>query len=237
MSGDEGGKAGVREVALATARFDGKDPLLKNSNARLGWASDAMAETLRRLDVRFIALTPGASYRGLHDSLVNYLGNRDPQMMVCLHEEHAVGIAQGYAKITEKPMAVAVHSNVGLMHATMAVFNAWCARDPVLILGATGPGDAEERRPWIDWIHTSKDQGALIRHPAVHDQLGPRADKVDDLAPQRLPRLLGRHRRRPARPRGEPEHRAARQHEGPEYAHPHHSMHLSSELAYRFRIS
>ena len=164
MSGNEGGKAGVREVALGTARFDGKDPLLKNSNARLEWASDAMAETLRRLDVRFIALTPGASYRGLHDSLVNYLGNRDPQMMVCLHEEHAVGIAQGYAKITEKPMAVAVHSNVGLMHATMAVFNAWCARDPVLILGATGPGDAEERRPWIDWIHTSKDQGALIRH-------------------------------------------------------------------------
>ena len=123
-----------------------------------------MAETLRRLDVRYIALTPGASYRGLHDSLVNYLGNRDPQMMVCLHEEHAVGIAQGYAKITEKPMAVAVHSNVGLMHATMAIFNAWCGRNPVLILGATGPGDAEERRPWIDWIHTAKDQGALIRH-------------------------------------------------------------------------
>ncbi|HVB90352.1 MAG TPA: thiamine pyrophosphate-dependent enzyme, partial [Beijerinckiaceae bacterium] len=95
---------------------------------------------------------------------VNYLGNRDPQMMVCLHEEHAVGIAQGYAKVTERPMAVALHSNVGLMHATMAVFNAWCGRNPVLILGATGPGDAEERRPWIDWIHTAKDQGALIRN-------------------------------------------------------------------------
>jgi thiamine pyrophosphate-dependent acetolactate synthase large subunit-like protein len=84
-------------------------------------------------------------------------------MLVCLHEEHAVGIAQGYGKITERPMAVALHSNVGLMHATMSVFNAWCARNPVLILGATGPGDAEERRPWIDWIHTSKDQAALIR--------------------------------------------------------------------------
>ncbi|MGE3644567.1 MAG: thiamine pyrophosphate-binding protein [Beijerinckiaceae bacterium] len=151
------------DTPLATARFDGKDPLLKQSNAQIGWASDAMAEMLRRIDVRYIALTPGASYRGLHDSLVNYLGNRDPQMMVCLHEEHAVGIAQGYAKVTEKPMAVALHSNVGLMHATMSVFNAWCARNPVLILGATGPGDAEERRPWIDWIHTAKDQGALIR--------------------------------------------------------------------------
>ena len=164
MSVKDGGTSDTRDTPLATARFDGKDPLLKTSNAQLGWASDAMAETLRRLDVRYIALTPGASYRGLHDSLVNYLGNRDPQMMVCLHEEHAVGIAQGYAKITEKPMAVAVHSNVGLMHATMAIFNAWCARNPVLILGATGPGDAEERRPWIDWIHTAKDQGALIRH-------------------------------------------------------------------------
>ncbi|MDH7796726.1 MULTISPECIES: thiamine pyrophosphate-binding protein [unclassified Beijerinckia] len=159
-------KAGSQKsgVALATARFDDKDTLVRPSNAQMGWASDAMAEMLRRLDLRYIALTPGASYRGLHDSLVNYLGNRDPQMLVCLHEEHAVGIAQGYAKVTEKPMAVALHSNVGLMHATMAIFNAWCARNPIVILGATGPGDADERRPWIDWIHTAKDQGALIRH-------------------------------------------------------------------------
>lgn len=149
---------------FGTARFDGKDALVRSSNAELAWTSDAMAEMLRKLDVRYIALTPGASYRGLHDSMVNYLGNRDPQMMVCLHEEHAVGIAQGYAKVTERPMAVALHSNVGLMHATMAIFNAWCARNPMLILGATGPGDADERRPWIDWIHTAKDQGALIRH-------------------------------------------------------------------------
>lgn len=149
---------------VGAARFDGKDELVRPSNAELGWTSDAMAEMLRRLDVRYIALTPGASYRGLHDSMVNYLGNRDPQMMVCLHEEHAVGIAQGYAKVTERPMAVALHSNVGLLHATMAIFNAWCGRAPMLILGATGPGDAEERRPWIDWIHTAKDQGALIRN-------------------------------------------------------------------------
>ena len=155
---------GGDDLQLGTARFDGKDALVRTSNTELAWASDAMAETLRRLDLRYIALTPGASYRGLHDSLVNYLGNRDPQMMVCLHEEHAVGIAQGYAKITERPMGVALHSNVGLMHATMAIFNAWCARNPMVILGATGPGDSEVRRPWIDWIHTAKDQGALIRH-------------------------------------------------------------------------
>ena len=152
-----------QDAPLGAARFDDKDRLVRPSNARLGWASDAMAEMLRRLDVRYIALTPGASYRGLHDSLVNYLGNRDPKMLVCLHEEHAVGIAQGYAKVTERPMAVALHSNVGLMHATMAIFNAWCGRQPMLILGATGPGEADERRPWIDWIHTSKDQASMIR--------------------------------------------------------------------------
>ena len=134
---------------------------LPGGNALFG--SDVVAETLRALDIPFIALNPGSSYRGLHDSLVNHLGNRAPQMLVCLHEEHAVAIAHGYAKITGRPMAAAVHSNVGLMHATMAIFNAWCDRAPMLVLGATGPVDAPKRRPWIDWIHTARDQGALVR--------------------------------------------------------------------------
>jgi thiamine pyrophosphate-dependent acetolactate synthase large subunit-like protein len=127
------------------------------------WGSDALAEVLGRLGLRYIALVPGSSYRGLHDSLVNYNGNRDPQLLVCLHEEHAVAIAHGYAKVTGRPMAVGVHANVGLMHATMAIYNAYCDRVPMLIIGATGPVDAARRRPWIDWIHTSADQGALIR--------------------------------------------------------------------------
>ena len=89
---------------------------LPAGNALFG--SDVVAETLRALDIPFIALNPGSSYRGLHDSLVNHLGNRAPQMLLCLHEEHAVAIAHGYAKVTGKPMAAAVHANVGLMHAT-----------------------------------------------------------------------------------------------------------------------
>jgi thiamine pyrophosphate-dependent acetolactate synthase large subunit-like protein len=128
-----------------------------------GWGSDVVAETLRALDIPYIALNPGASYRGLHDSIVNYLGNQTPQMLLCLHEEIAVAIAHGYAKVTNKAMAAAVHSNVGLFHATMAIFNAWCDRMPVVILGATGPVDAVKRRPWIDWIHTARDQGAIVR--------------------------------------------------------------------------
>jgi benzoylformate decarboxylase len=128
------------------------------------WGSDVVAEVTRRLDLKYIALVPGASYRGFHDSIVNYLGNSNPQMVICLHEEHAVSIADGYGKVTEKPMAVALHSNVGLMHATMPIFNAWCDRTPMIIFGATGPVDAHRRRPWIDWIHTAKDQAAMIRN-------------------------------------------------------------------------
>src|SRR6266571_1298634 len=127
------------------------------------FGSDVVADTLRALNIPYIALNPGASYRGLHDSIVNYLGNETPQMLLCLHEESAVAVAHGYAKVTGKPMAAAVHSNVGLFHATMAIFNAWCDRQPVIVLGATGPVDAAKRRPWIDWIHTARDQGAIVR--------------------------------------------------------------------------
>jgi thiamine pyrophosphate-dependent acetolactate synthase large subunit-like protein len=128
------------------------------------WGSDVVAEVLRTLDIPYIALNPGASYRWLHDSLVNYLGNRAPQMLLCLHDETAVSLAQGYAKASDRMMAAALHANVGLMHGSMPIFDAWCDRMPVLILGATGPWDAARRRPWIDWIHTCSDQGQLIRN-------------------------------------------------------------------------
>jgi benzoylformate decarboxylase len=136
----------------------------KLGNPRLGWASDIMAETVRKIDFKYMALVPGASYRGFHDSLVNYLGNKDPQMLICLHEEHSVAIADGYAKVTGEPMAVAIHTNVGLMHASMAIFSAYTDRVPMVIFGANGPIDANKRRPWIDWIHTTKDHAALIRN-------------------------------------------------------------------------
>lgn len=135
-----------------------------DEQVEMAWGSDVIAEVLRRLDLPYLSYVPGASYRGLHDSLVNYLGNTNPEMVLCLHEEHAVAVAQGYAKVTGRPMAVALHSNVGLMHATMAIFNAYCDRAPMVMLGATGPVDASERRPWIDWLHTAADQGALIRN-------------------------------------------------------------------------
>jgi thiamine pyrophosphate-dependent acetolactate synthase large subunit-like protein len=130
---------------------------------RVAWGSDVAAQMLRRLGVPYISLNPGASYRGLHDSIVNHLGNERPGILLCLHEDHSVAIAHGYAKATGEPMACVMHSNVGLLHGMMSLFNAWCDRVPMIVLGATGPLDAEKRRPWIDWIHTSRDQGAYIR--------------------------------------------------------------------------
>ena len=85
-------------------------------NPQMGWASDVAAEMLRQLGIKYISLNPGASYRGLHDSIVNYLGNDTPQMLICLHEDHAVHVAQGYAKATGEPMACALHSNLSLIH-------------------------------------------------------------------------------------------------------------------------
>ncbi|SDW14290.1 thiamine pyrophosphate-binding protein [Celeribacter indicus] len=146
------------------------------------WGSDIFAEVLRGLGVKYVALNPGSSFRGLHDSLVNHLGNHDPQMLLCLHEEHAVAIAHGYAKVTGEPLAVILHSNVGLMHGTMAIFNAWCDRVPVLIYGATGPVDAALRRPWIDWLHTCRDQAAMIRNYVKwDDQPGSMEAAIDSM--------------------------------------------------------
>ena len=160
MKTEIAGKATEPKTRQSESQIDRPENLGK---PQMKWGSDVVAEVTRRLDLKYIALVPGASYRGFHDSIVNYLGNENPQMVICLHEEHAVSIADGYGKVTEEPMAVALHANVGLMHASMPIFNAWCDRTPMVIFGATGPVDAHRRRPWIDWIHTSKDQASIIR--------------------------------------------------------------------------
>ena len=128
-----------------------------------GFGSDLVVDLLRAVGVEYIALNPGATYRGLHDSLVNYGGNRAPELVLTTHEEIAVAIAHGYAKARGAPMAAVVHDIVGLQHASMAIFNAFCDRAPILVLGATGPMDATRRRPWIDWIHTALVQGTQVR--------------------------------------------------------------------------
>jgi len=125
------------------------------------YGSDFMVEMLRELGIRYIALNPGASYRGLHDSLVNF-GDGGPEILMCAHEEIAVAMANGYARVTGEPMATGLHNVVGLQHAAMAIFNAWCDRTPIINLGGGGPQDANHRRS-TDWVHTALVQGNLVR--------------------------------------------------------------------------
>src|SRR5215471_8278507 len=115
------------------------------------WQSDVIVDLIKQFGFPYIALNPGASYRGLHDSLVNYGGN-DPPLLLCQHEKIAVQIAHGYAKATGKPMVAIVHDVVGMLHATMGIYYAYLDRCPVFVIGATGPMDESRRRPFIDWI-------------------------------------------------------------------------------------
>lgn len=146
------------------------------------WGSDLIADAIADLGFEFAAINPGASYRGLHDSLVNHLDQRVP-LIVCLHEEHAVALAHGWTKVTGRPALAIVHSNVGLMHAVMPLYNAWVDRAPVVLLNAGGPRDAVRRRPWIEWIHSVQDPGALVRpFTKWDDQPGSAAASCDALA-------------------------------------------------------
>ncbi|MBI4525833.1 MAG: thiamine pyrophosphate-binding protein [Deltaproteobacteria bacterium] len=127
------------------------------------YGSDVVVDLLKAFEIEYISINPGATFRGLHDSLVNYGGNHMPEIILCPHEEIAVAVAQGYARARGKPMVSAVHNIVGLQHASMAIYNAWCDRLPVIVLGGTGPMDTAHRRPWIDWVHTALVQGNMVR--------------------------------------------------------------------------
>jgi thiamine pyrophosphate-dependent acetolactate synthase large subunit-like protein len=136
---------------------------MTSTNQPAGYGSDLVVDLLRAVGVEHVAINPGATFRGLHDSLVNYAGAGGPELVLTTHEEIAVALAHGYAKAKGRPMAAVVHDIVGLQHASMAIFNAFCDRVPVLVLGATGPMDTAKRRPWIDWIHTALVQGTQVR--------------------------------------------------------------------------
>jgi len=163
--GDDAGGvkgAGMNETTAPTAASAGEESP-KASYAEKRWQSDVIVDLIKQYRFPYIALNPGASYRGLHDSLVNYGGN-NPPMLLCQHEKIAVQIAHGYAKATGKPMVAIVHDVVGLLHATMGIYYAYVDRAPIFVIGATGPMDESRRRPFIDWIHTANVQGEQVRH-------------------------------------------------------------------------
>jgi acetolactate synthase-1/2/3 large subunit len=147
---------------------------------RAEWGSDVIVDLLKAFEIEYIAINPGATFRGLHDSLVNYGGNRAPEIILCNHEEIAVAFAHGYARAKGRPMAAAVHNVVGLQHASMAIYNAWADRLPVIVLGGTGPMDTANRRPWIDWVHTANVQGNLVRDFCKWDDQPASVEAVPD---------------------------------------------------------
>ena len=147
----------------------------RKSNAQYG--SDLMVEVLRELGIKYIALNPGASYRGLHDSMVNFEPGKGPEIVLCTHEEIAVALANGYARATGEIMATGLHDIVGLQHASMAIFNAWCDRTPILNLGGGGPQNTTNRRS-TDWVHTALVQGLAVREYVKFDDQPNSVDAV-----------------------------------------------------------
>lgn len=128
----------------------------------MAYGSDLMAQALRDLEVEYVFINPGSSFRGLHDSLVNYLGDETPKMVLATHEMTAVAMAHGYAKATGRTGVCILHNLVGLMNGSMAIFNAFCDQVPMVIFGGSGPADPGQRR-FIDWAHSANTQGDLVR--------------------------------------------------------------------------
>ncbi|MGI8743919.1 MAG: thiamine pyrophosphate-binding protein [Bryobacteraceae bacterium] len=132
--------------------------------------ADFMTDVIKSIGFEYVCANPGSSFRGLHESIVNYGGNRNPELITCCHEESAVAMAHGYAKIEGKPLCVFAHGTVGLQHAAMALFNAFCDRVPVyLILGNLM--DATARRPGAEWNHSVQDAAAMVRDYIKWDDL------------------------------------------------------------------
>lgn len=132
--------------------------------------SDFMVDVIKSLGFEYVAANPGSSFRAVHESLVNYGGNKNPEFITCCHEESSVALAQGYSAVEGKPMLVMAHSTVGLQHASMGIYNAWAGKAPVyILLGNTV--DAAERRPGVEWDHSAQDAAAMVRDYTKWDDL------------------------------------------------------------------
>src|SRR5262245_7467276 len=124
--------------------------------------SDFMVDVIKATGIEYIASNPGSSFRSLQESIINYGGNKKPEFLTCMHEESSVAMAHGYAKAAGKPMGMMAHGTVGLQHAAMAVYNAWCDRVPIMMFAGNFM-DADKRRPGVEWYHCVQDPAAIHR--------------------------------------------------------------------------
>jgi len=131
---------------------------------------DFMVDVLKALNFEYVASNPGSSFRGIHESIINYGSNTAPEFLTCCHEESSIAMAHGYFKAEGKPMAVLCHGTVGMQHAAMAIYNAYCDRVPVYILAGNSL-DATMRRPGVEWAHSVQDAAAMVRDFIKWDDL------------------------------------------------------------------
>src|ERR1700751_2614458 len=146
---------GPRQIPAETLA-PAADPVNQTSSG-----GDFMVDVLNALGIEYLAINCASSYRGLHEAVVNH-GNNKPEIITCVHEDIAVHLAQGYAKMSGRPMAMACHGVVGLQHAAMAIYNSWCDRVPVMVLGGNIM-EADKRAPGAEWPHSGLDIGQLVR--------------------------------------------------------------------------
>lgn len=130
--------------------------------------SDYMVGVIRNLPIDYIVATPGSTFRGIQESFVNYGKNVHPEWITVHHEEMSAAAAHGYAKVAGKPAAIIVHDDVGLQHASMALYNAWCDRVGMLVL-VGNILDAATRRPGVEWDHTAVDAAQMVRGYIKYD--------------------------------------------------------------------
>src|SRR5271168_5312200 len=147
---------GPIQIALETSPPE-RDPVTQTFSG-----GDFMVDVFKTLDIDYLAMNCASSFRGLHEAVINHAGNVKPEILTCPHEEIAVSMGHGYAKIEGKPMAMICHGVVGLQHATMAMYNAWCDRVPVIVMGGNII-EANKRGPGAEWVHAAVDIGAITR--------------------------------------------------------------------------
>jgi thiamine pyrophosphate-dependent acetolactate synthase large subunit-like protein len=124
--------------------------------------SDFMVDVIKTLDITYLPANPASSFRGLHESLINYGRNTKPEFLTCMHEESAAAMCHGYFKAAGKPLLTLCHGTVGLQHSTMAIYNAWCDRVPLIVVGGNDL-DAAKRPPGVPTFHSAQDINALVR--------------------------------------------------------------------------
>jgi len=150
----------LRPNAVVAAAEAGTPQEIKQQSGKPG--SDFMVDVIKTLDIKYLPCNPASSFRALHESLIDYGGNKQPEFLTCMHEESAVGMAHGYFKVAGKPLLTLCHGTVGLQHAAMGIYNAWCDRVPVLVVGGNDL-DAASRPPGVPTFHSAQDINALVR--------------------------------------------------------------------------